>query len=509
MVARRALPLRHCGDGPTAKKRRGRFTMACLAALMIPVLAQAQSDPTAGSAAPPAVEAMPLGAPNPAAAGLLSADVTGLPQTLWSASDQERLATLTAALRPPVPALRSLMRTLMLAEANPPSTSTTAEAHLISRLDWLVKAGHVEEALALMEIAGHDRPGTFRRWADLNLLLGNTAQPCSVLRNQPRLSNDPALRVFCTARSGDWSRAALLLQTARTLGDVGDRKADLLERFLDSGVNDERPPLLPPVRPTPLEFRLFEALGEPLPTAPLPLAYSVLDLPGDNGWKAQIEAAERLARAGALPANRLLGLYTLRKPAASGGVWDRAKALQAFETALRRGTPDAIGPALVRLWPQMASARLLEPFASLYAEALAEHGLKARPARLARMMIFLSAGYETLSVGLDEGASAETKFLLSIARGLTPQDLPTDLPHAGAVATAFAGAAPPQVIQEQLAQGRLGESILRAIALIGSGANGNAADLTDGLAVLRSVGLEDVARRTALQLMILDAERAR
>ena len=63
--------------------------------------------------------------------------------------------------------------------------------------------------------------------------------------------------------------------------------------------------------------------------------------------------------------------------------------------------------------------------------------------------------------------------------------------------------------QGQVAEGRLGEVILRAMVLFSSGADGNGQDLTDAIASFRSLGLEDLARRSALELMILDAERAR
>jgi hypothetical protein len=57
-----------------------------------------------------------------------------------------------------------------------------------------------------------------------------------------------------------------------------------------------------------------------------------------------------------------------------------------------------------------------------------------------------------------------------------------------------------------LDDGKLGEALLRAIALFDAGSDGDLRSVTDALTVLRAVGLEDVARRAALQLMILDRE---
>jgi hypothetical protein len=55
-----------------------------------------------------------------------------------------------------------------------------------------------------------------------------------------------------------------------------------------------------------------------------------------------------------------------------------------------------------------------------------------------------------------------------------------------------------------LDEGRLGEALLLSIDQITRGVTGELRGVTDGLALLRHVGLEDVARRTALELMILE-----
>jgi hypothetical protein len=484
---------------------------ACLALAALPASAQERQlvqPPVASGVEVPRVESAPLGAQGVGTAGLLPPSVTGLPNTLWQGSEADRLARLISRTDPAVPALQALMRTLMLAEAAPP-TPASGVAHLSARLDWLIEAGAVEEALAVLEIVGTNEPRLFARWADLTLLLGRIEAPCRTLSARPGLSDDLGLRVFCIARAGDWSRAALILGSAGRIGALPERRVDLLERFLDPEIHEARGGLLPPVRPTALEFRLFEAIGEPLPTAPLPLPFAVLDLTGDMGWRAQVVAAERLARAGALPANRLLGLYTARDPAASGGVWDRVAAFQALERALAGGIDSAVGPALEQAWPQMASAGLLVPFAELFAQPLSKTALEGRAARMARRAAFLSPAYRRLAEGM-RADDRETAFLRAIALGEAPDMALPALPHAEAVAAAFAAdAEPPAGLAQALVEQSLGEILLRAIALFSDGIAGNAPAMTEALATLRAVGLRDTARRAAIQAMLLDAERAR
>jgi hypothetical protein len=477
------------------------------AAQGFPDSAAAVFPPVTDGATPPTVDSAPLGSTGPGAAGLLPPAMTGLPASLWRGSEPDRLTALIATAEPTLPALAALMRTLMLAEADPPAGGDGV-AHLGARLDWLIAHGAVDEALAVVEIAGTGHPDLFSRWADLTLLLGRTDAPCRTLAGRPGLSDAVDLRIFCIARSGDWSRAALVLGSARVLGTLAPRQVDLLERFLDPELAEERPQIAPPARPTPLEFRLFEAIGEPLPTAPLPLPFAVLDLSGTAGWRAEIVAAERLARAGALPANRLLGLYTRQRPAASGGVWDRVAAFQALEDALTTGGGGAVGPALERAWPQMASARLLVPFATIFAPRLVDTPLEGRAARMARIAGFLAPGAEALATRI-AADDPQTAFLSAIARGAVPPAPPPGLLHARGVALGFADTPPTAGLDATIGEARLGETVLEAIALFERGAAGDDAALGEALAILRGLGLERVARAAALQVMLLDTEGAR
>ncbi len=123
-------------------------------------------------------------------------------------------------------------------------------------------------------------------------------------------------------------------------------------------------------------FRLYEAIGEPLPTRDLPLAFAWPDLRFVSGWKAQLEAAERLARAGSVGGNRMLGLYTERRATVSGAVWDRVRAVQALDLALNSGDPSAVSGALIDARSAMGLAGLEPALAQMMAHRLARVALK-------------------------------------------------------------------------------------------------------------------------------------
>ncbi|HHB80666.1 MAG TPA: hypothetical protein ENK83_02810, partial [Aliiroseovarius sp.] len=318
-----------------------------------------------------AVSVTPLGRPLPDAVGILPAVVTGLPANLWGPS---RPGDVARAIRREdadmLPALRDMLYTLLLAELNPPEApGSTGYDIFLARVDKLLELGAVEQAEALLARAGPDNPEIFRRWFDAALLLGTENQICEVMRATPELSPTFTARAFCLARGGDWNAAVLTLGTGRALGFISEEEDALLARFLDPDLFEGEPPLPVPSAPSPLEFRMFEAIGQAIPTTGLPLAFAQADLRANIGWKARIEAAERLARAGAVPENQLLGLYTERRAAASGGVWDRVAAVQAVDQALKANDTQTLTAILPEAWQQMQLSELEVPFACIFGPA--------------------------------------------------------------------------------------------------------------------------------------------
>lgn len=444
----------------------------------------------------------------PTSVGLVPSTVTGLPATLWQGSSTPALSRLIAEA--PVlqsPAMQSVLYTLMLAEALPPEDSAEIPSLSLAMIDRLLDLGAVEPAQALARKLGPTRdPDLFQRWFDTALLTGTEDTACATLSARPHLAPDYAARIYCSARRGDWPAAALMLDTAATLGELAPDRTRLLDLFLHGDMDGLTPPPTPPNPVDPLDFRLFEAIGEPLPTQSLPRAFAHADLRDIAGWKAQVEAAERLARTGALSANRFLGIYTEREPAASGGVWDRVDAVQAFDAALSGGQTARIEATLGPAWDAMRAAGTEVTFATLYASRLAARPPRGMAARdLAWRIRLLSDQYETAARDAPEGA--EAAFLAGIALG-TPVAGPQAPDLRRAIAAAFApDAALPRLLADLADRGALGELILRAIALYRQGTDGNPKALTDALATFRLVGLEDTARRAALQLMLLEPRR--
>jgi len=457
----------------------------------------------ATSATAPEITVMPIGAVQLDAVGLLPGSITGLPTNLWGASEAETLAQLIRAQ--PVqglPAIQSFTETLALAELSPQQDSdTTSEALFLARLDMLLARGALDPAQALIERAGPTREQVFRRWFDVSLLSDHASRACAAMQANPDIAPTFPARIFCLARSGDWSAAALSLGTGEALGRITREEGDLIARFLDPELFEGEPPLPPDPNLTPLTFQMRVAIGERPDTTGLPLAFAHADLSDLAGWRAQLDAAERLTRSGAIEPTQWLAIYTDRVPSASGGVWDRVAALQRVDAAILAADARDVSQHLTSAWAAMEQAGLEVAFAEVYADLLLRLPLTGEAGLLARRIGLLSSTYERVAQNAVPQTATE-RFAFDIARGLPTIAPPGSSRTAQAVAAAFSAPLPDHRYAWFVANNRLGEGLLRA-ALVLSAPVADSDDLTDALVLYRAVGLEDVARRAALQLLLI------
>ncbi|EKE43632.1 hypothetical protein OCGS_2364 [Oceaniovalibus guishaninsula JLT2003] len=461
---------------------------------------RAPATDVAVNALPRQVTVAPLGAPAPDRVGLLPAERVGLPDDLWHGSASADLARALSHDRAgALPALRDLLRAMLQSAAEPPADSGPEAVLFFARIDALLAMGDIDAARALLDRAEREEPRHFRRWFDIALLTGHEDLGCARMQALPAITPTYAARVFCLARGGDWATAALTLDTASALGVVGPAEAALLSAFLDDGT-EPAASLIPPRQPSPLQFALFEAIGLPIGTASLPLAFAHSDLRHTVGWKAQIEAAERLARAGAISGSQLWSVYGARQAAASGGVWDRVRLAHDLDAAMQAGDAGAVADLLPDLWDAMRAAGLAHAFAAHYGPALSRLDLDGGAARtLAEIGVLSPARDRILAT---DAANALPPFLLSLARS-APDPSAAASDRERAIAEGF-DAPPPARAGEMLQTGRIGEALLMAMDLIETGEAGNPDALHDGLAILRAAGQDDTARDAALDLLILD-----
>lgn len=437
----------------------------------------------------------------PDSVGLISNAVSGFAPVIWSASRSDDLDDiLTGMTLPRVPALSILLTRLMLTEAEAPQGPPGA--FLQSRVTTLTRLGDVEPALALLERADpEESPELFGQWADLKLLDGEDRELCDMLAEKPNLSPGYDYLVYCLSRSGDWPTAATTLLAAEVLGELDPDMVLLLARYLDPEIFEGTPVEFEPEGDlTPLQFRLMEGVGEPWPTDALPLAYAYSDLRGLVGWRAQITAAERLARTGAVSENRLLGIYSANRPSASGGVWDRVADIQALDEALSVSDNSAAARALVSAWSSFGDVGLRFVLANLYGDQLSQINWESpEMAGLAYEVALLSRTYQGVA-NRHWPTNFRQAFFDAIALG-TVASTTYEGVIPDAIRTGFAKQ-PSLKYTNLLSRNADGEALLLAISSVAAGTDSFPSDISDAIAVFRVLGLSDTARQFSLQLML-------
>ncbi|WGT50211.1 hypothetical protein [Thioclava nitratireducens] len=461
--------------------------------------------PVTGAGGIEDIAVLSLDAPSADSLGLLTPDRTGLPRDLWGKTPEPELAqALRAMPLDQLPALQGLSLTLLLAELNPPQIETPAQRNqlFLARIDRLLDMGALEQANALLGQAGTASPEIFRRSFDVALLLGQENRACKIIERTPGIAPSYAARVFCLARNGQWDTAELTYGTGSALGQIPAEDQSLLEQFLDPALAEEAGDAPPPDHVTPLAFKMMEAIGQPLPTATLPLAFAQADLTENNGWKSQLEAAERLARAGVLDPNQLLGLYTERKAAASGALWDRVSAVSALDDALESGKADAIATALPAAYDAMAPEDLVPVLGTLFGDRLAGMDLPGRAGRIAYELSLLTPNYEENALK-SAPQSPRAKLLKALAAGDTGTAPATGARDQVLKSVFDASPAAPPARYESLLPDQLGLALIEAISDVSEGSKGDYPRLREGLSLLRLAGLETVTRRAAIEMIVL------
>lgn len=464
-------------------------------------------DPAAGPITTEEITVTPLGAARIDGLGVLPASVTGLPGELWGPSGADTIAALIAAQpAQTLSAVQDLMLTLLLAELDPPAGGARDGVVMNARVTQLLRMGAVDQAAALLDEI-RVKPLDLARLAfDAALLSGREERACETSLSPALAAQSPEIQVYCQARTGDPNAAQVTLETTVALGAVDDDIAALLFRFLLPELARDDTPLPKPL--SPLAFRLSEAIGTPVPTARLPLAFARSDLRALNGWKAQLEAAERLARARSIPAAQLFAIYADGRPAASGGIWDRVRKIQTLDQALRRRDAGRVAQALAPARRAMARVGLEVTLAHYIAPLLDGIPLPGAAGAEAFELLLLSSDPEP-AARTRVPVTPREAFAADIATGSVTGSAPprgaglSQTAMLAAIHAAFAqpvGA--PARFAPALAKGALGTSILSAAQLLAAGHEADPGEVTTALRLFRAVGLERVARATALELLL-------
>ena len=461
--------------------------------------------PVAPPAAPvPPVTVLPLGAPVADDAGLFPASDIGLKADLWGGSSARDLARAFLAV-PEIstPTLRAYFASLAQAQFDPPVDAAVDKSLFLARLDTLLSLARLTKAEALIEAAGPPEPQYFRRTFDIALLKGTENEACEVIATNPDISPTFPARIFCLARNGEWDVAALTLGTAEALGILSETEDQLLLHFLDPELFEDEELLPRPQSLSPLLFRLYEAIGERPATDALPIAFAVADLSETVGWRVRIRAAERLTAAGALPPEELLSIVSNRRPSASGGIWSRVAALQSLRAALSNRNSAQISRALPAAWDAAVSAGYHAALAPWIARRLQGISLERQAHHTAFEVALFSNNIDMAR--RHAGSSQDDQTLLAILTD-TPFEIRNATPLTIAVRRSLSGLPPSESYRMLLRTDRTGEALLKAIGVLAEGADADPAAVSDAISLLKMLGLDDLSRRVAAELLLENSQ---
>jgi len=431
------------------------------------------------------------------AIGLLPIYVTGIPTTIWRNSSFDDLEysfkTMPTFSYSPI---QELVYSLLLAEARPPLNEPSRYAFLEVRLDKLLNYGAVDPAIALVERASPVPERMIPQLFDISLLSSNNFPICEPVFQNTENRDLQAELIYCYARKGDWLTAHLILETEKVLGDLSDHEISLLSRYLEVDFNVDLSALLPPPDSiTPLEYRLYEAIGEPIPAEYLPIQYSQSDLSGENGWRAQVIAAERLSLTGAIPENQIIGIYTNHSPGASGGMWDRIKVINDLDAAL--DDKENLEKSFQDAWKIFKQTNQLTVFAKLFGLRVFEENLSPKSKKIAANLLLLTNNFK-----ITEGYWDPSDIRFGLTAGDFSQVKVSDETEK-IILQIFTEPSVPFLVEQKLNQGKLGEVILNALLQFELGIEGNLKDFSESLSTLNLIGLETTARRAALTHLVL------
>ena len=431
------------------------------------------------------------------AIGLLPIYVTGIPTTIWRNSSFDDLVysfkTMPIFKYSPI---QELVYSLLLAEARPPLNEPARYAFLEARLNKLLNYGAVDPAIALIERASPLPERMIPLLFDISLLSSNNFPICDPIFQNTKNRDLQAELIYCYARKGDWLTAHLILKTGEVLEDLNVREVSLLDRYLEVDFNVDLNALLPPPELiTPLEYRLYEAIGEPIPAEYLPIQYSQSDLSGENGWRAQVIAAERLSLTGAIPENQILGIYTSNNPGVSGGMWERVKVVQDLDLALEH--EEDFEYYFQNAWRVFKKTDQLTVFAKLFGLRVFEKNLSVKSKEIAANLLLLTNNFRLtkgywnssdIRFGLTTGDFSQVKASNEIEK---------------IILKVFTEPSMPFLVEQKLNQGKLGEVILNALLQFETGIDGNLKDFSESLSTLNLIGLDNTARRAALTHLVV------
>ena len=249
-------------------------------------------------------------------AGTLTDAEGGLGARMWQGTPRPLVESLLPKLPANVvsPAMRGLMRRLLLTPAVAPEGPSQGGSLIVERVRILAAMGDQAGVSALLEaIPGRaNNPILLRLETDVRFLGNDNARACSTAAGQVREGRDTYwLKAFsfCQALAGEVGKARLASGLLREMGEDDPVFTQIMDRFAGGAPA----PLASLRNPTPLHIAMARAANVQLPKdvlgASTPGMLRTISISPNAPIDVRLDAAERAEAAGALPTEALRQLY--------------------------------------------------------------------------------------------------------------------------------------------------------------------------------------------------------
>lgn len=265
------------------------------------------------------IEINPLQSLDPEAAGTLDAASGGFDRSVWQGTPAGTAAHLMGQLPDAIrsPALRDLLRRLLLTAAEPPVREAGQEnvSLLTLRIERLQAMGLLGSAAELLDLAPRrDGDGALYRLRAENMLLrGEPVAACAETR-RPGIRLEERywqyLLIFCNVLDGNMAEATL---GANLLAESGDPADPVFMSLIDGLASGSTPTVEQLDAPTPLLAAMLRQANVPFPESALakasPPLLAMIAASDSADTDLRLHAGEQAAFVGAMTPDRLGQLY--------------------------------------------------------------------------------------------------------------------------------------------------------------------------------------------------------
>ena len=265
----------------------------------------------------------------------------GINSDIWKNNNEIEISTILKKIRiSDLYYLNRLLKRILLIETDPPIIAVdekfSGTIFLRQRILKLIQMGALDDAEALiLDAEPTFDPNLTDLWSEVSFLTYRFERFCKAILNGYHNSLEPAHKIICLARSGDWNAAALSLATFSSINEIDSDHEKLLINYLDHEaeleiINKDK---CEEDKSVIIYLCNFSNITTQIPNYGVKFLYN--NLGRGKSIRSRIVASEELVKSGALNPNILFSTYKIKQPSTSGGVWARAKFVQELDRIIQ------------------------------------------------------------------------------------------------------------------------------------------------------------------------------